>query len=68
MVDFIVIAVVLVIIGAAVVYIIREKKKGVTCIGCPAAGTCARSRNGGCSGGCSCGGEDAQHSHTDTKE
>lgn len=28
------------IIGSAIAYIVKEKKKGVRCIGCPAAGKC----------------------------
>lgn len=44
--NLIVIAVILLLVGAAVVYIIKEKKRGTKCIGCPAAGQCAR-RNGG---------------------
>ncbi|MBQ8598099.1 MAG: FeoB-associated Cys-rich membrane protein [Lachnospiraceae bacterium] len=52
MANFIVVAVVLMIIGAAVAYIIKEKKHGVKCIGCPAAGTCPSSKGGQCSGGC----------------
>lgn len=35
-----------IIVGGAVLYIRKEKKKGVTCIGCPSAGTCAK--NCGC--------------------
>lgn len=52
MANFIVVAVVLIIVGAAVAYIIKEKKRGVKCIGCPAAGTCPGSRAGQCSGAC----------------
>lgn len=48
MADFIVVVVVLLIVGAAITYIVREKKRGVTCIGCPAAGKCGKS------GGCHC--------------
>lgn len=55
MANLIVIAILLVIIGAAVSYIRKEKKRGVTCIGCPHAGECAKRREGGCS------------SHTDIK-
>lgn len=55
MVDVIVVAVIAVIIGAAVVYIRKEKKKGVKCIGCPAAGTCS-AHNHTKGGGCSCDG------------
>lgn len=58
MTDIIVAVVLLIIIGIAAVYIVKEKKKGVKCIGCPAAGQCAHAKNGGCS----CG------SHSDTKE
>ena len=38
--NIIVIAVLLIIIGGAVSYIISEKKKGAVCIGCPHAGNC----------------------------
>ena len=36
------------IIGGAVFYIVRAKRKGVKCIGCPSGKTCG----GGCKGGC----------------
>ena len=42
-----------ILVGAAIAYIRKEKKKGVRCIGCPAGGTCS----GNCSG-----------CHSDTKE
>lgn len=45
--NLIILAVVAVIVGAAIAYIVKEKKKGTVCIGCPSAGTCS----GGC-GGC----------------
>lgn len=57
--DFIIVVILIAIIGAAVIYIWKEKKKGVKCIGCPAAGECSRNKN---SGGC-CGGQ----SHTEKK-
>jgi len=47
--NFIVVAVLLIIVGAAVSYIVKEKKRGTVCIGCPHAGTCAKKREGGCS-------------------
>ena len=50
MANLIVIAVLLVIVGLSVSYIIKEKKRGVVCIGCPHAGACAKRRQGGCSG------------------
>ena len=46
MTDIIVIAIVAVIVGLALRYIIKAKKRGVKCIGCPSAGS-------GCS--CNCG-------------
>ncbi|MBO5229091.1 MAG: FeoB-associated Cys-rich membrane protein [Lachnospiraceae bacterium] len=57
--DLIIIAIVVLIITAALVYIIREKKKGTKCIGCPSAGACnvkAAAGNGCSSCGC-CSGE-----------
>ena len=46
MTNGIIIAVVAIILGAAIGYIIKEKKRGTVCIGCPSAGTCSR----GCRG------------------
>lgn len=45
--DLIIIAVLLVIIGLASWYVIRAKKKGQKCIGCPASKTCG-SKNCNC--------------------
>jgi len=47
------------ILGGAIAYIIRAKKRGVKCIGCPAGGSCGK-KGGSCSGcgtgdGCACG-------------
>ena len=57
MANFIAGLIVVVCIGAAITYIIKAKKKGVRCIGCPSAGTCAHANNSqdgcsGCNGGC----------------
>jgi len=41
MINAIVILILAIIVGAAVAYIIKEKKRGVKCIGCPYAGQCA---------------------------
>lgn len=41
MADFIVAAIVLIMIVAAVVYIRKAKKSGVKCIGCPSGGECS---------------------------
>ena len=50
MADFIVIAILLIIVGSAIFYIRKEKKRGAVCIGCPHAGECAKKLQGGCSG------------------
>lgn len=47
MVNVIAIAVLLLMIGGAIAYIYREKKKGRHCIGCPMAGNCPRMGNCG---------------------
>ena len=49
MVDFIVVAILVAVIGSAVGYIVKEKKRGAKCIGCSACksgGCCAK--EGGC--------------------
>ncbi|MBQ6889225.1 MAG: FeoB-associated Cys-rich membrane protein [Lachnospiraceae bacterium] len=56
MTDLIIALILLVIIGAATAYIVKAKKSGAKCIGCPAGGNCSGRNNGQC--GC----------HTDTKE
>jgi len=38
--DFIIILVVVAIISLSVMYMVKEKKKGVKCIGCPSGGCC----------------------------
>lgn len=47
MIDIIVGLAVLAMVGAALVYIRKEKKKGAVCIGCPNAGSCGK-KNCGC--------------------
>lgn len=44
MANFIAGLIVLVCVGAAIAYIVKSKKKGVKCIGCPAAGQCSKHR------------------------
>lgn len=60
MTDLIVVGILLIIIGAAIIYIVKEKKRGTKCIGCPAACNCS-GKNGAHSEGC-CG------CHSDTKQ
>ena len=50
-VDYIAIAAILLIVGAAVFYIIRAKRRGDKCVGCPYAKQCGRKHNGGCTPG-----------------
>ena len=40
MVDIIISIILLLVVGLAIYYIVKEKKKGNKCIGCPAAGNC----------------------------
>ena len=47
-VDYIAIAVVVLSLGAAVFYIVRAKKRGEKCVGCPYAKQCGGNCNGGC--------------------
>ena len=54
MIDLILIVILLGIAAAVVFYLYREKKRGVTCVGCPHAKACAKRK----SGGCSCGGSE----------
>ncbi len=69
MADFIIMAVLVVIIGAAIFYIVKSKKSGVKCIGCPAGGACSHkcSEASGC--GCGCSGESKSDCgcHAETK-
>ena len=48
--NLIIVGIMLVIVGAAVIYIWKEKKKGARCIGCPSDGCC----NGKGCGNASC--------------
>ena len=40
--NLIIVAVIVVLLSAACIYIYKEKKKGSHCIGCPMAGKCPR--------------------------
>ena len=59
MTDYILLAIIVVIIGAAVAYIIREKKRGTKCIGCPSGGACS-GHCCGCNGSCGCDTDDTE--------
>jgi len=49
--DIIVIGIILLIIGASTAYIVKAKKSGNKCIGCPYSATCHSA--GKCEGACS---------------
>lgn len=55
MADMIVAGIVLIIVGAAVAYLIKAKKKGVKCIGCPSGCDCSKTAHSGCGCGCQLG-------------
>ena len=59
--NVILIVALVVILGGAIAYVVRAKKKGVKCIGCPAGGDCGKNGNtcGGCGtgDGCCCAGK-----------
>ena len=42
-IDFLILAIIALIVGGASFYIIRAKKKGQKCIGCPDSKTCSGS-------------------------
>ena len=54
MVNFVLVLVIVVIVGSAIAYIRKEKKRGVRCVGCPDSGTCGGNCSG-CGSNCSCG-------------
>lgn len=45
MIDVIVLGIIVLILGLAIGYIVKEKKQGSKCIGCPFAKTCAKKRH-----------------------
>lgn len=54
--NMIIIVVLLAILGGAVGYIIKAKRSGKKCIGCPDCSSCSSS---GCGGSCGCGGSES---------
>ncbi len=61
MIDFIVAVILVVIVGSAICYIIKAKKKGVKCIGCPEGCNCGKVSE---DLGCSCDGGSHCNCHT----
>lgn len=52
--NLIVIGILLILVGIAVFYIWKEKKKGTRCIGCPSAGCCSGSGCNNTESHCKC--------------
>lgn len=46
--DVLIIAIILLLLGVAIWYLYRAKKKGNKCIGCPYGSTCCQKHCGGC--------------------
>lgn len=44
--DFIIVGILILLVGAAVFYLWKEKKKGNRCVGCPSAGCCSKKNCG----------------------
>ena len=44
MTDFIALLILVLILGLAVAYIVKAKRRGVKCIGCPAGGNCSSAK------------------------
>ena len=64
-IDWILIGAIALIVGAAVAYIVKAKRSGKKCIGCPESGSC-QGGCAGCAGACGKGpseqnGEDNMH-------
>ena len=54
MVDFLLIGIIVLIVDIAGTYILKAKKSGVKCIGCPAAGKCCGKKEGHTVCDCKC--------------
>ena len=55
-IDYIIIGVIALVVGAAVLYIIKAKKSGKKCIGCPDGCSCnSKDKKGNDGGSCCCG-------------
>ena len=55
MTDIIIIALLVVIIALAGIYVYKAKKNGKKCIGCPDSASCSKGKCNGACHACSCG-------------
>lgn len=53
--SIIIVAILVVIVGLAALYVYKAKKSGKKCIGCPDSGTCGKNCGSSCGCGCGCG-------------
>ncbi|MBQ8588362.1 MAG: FeoB-associated Cys-rich membrane protein [Clostridia bacterium] len=49
--NLIVVLILAAVIGLAIYYIVKQKKNGARCIGCPSGGCCSKQGTGGCTCG-----------------
>lgn len=54
MANVIIAGILIIIIGAALVYIMKAKKSGKKCIGCPSGGCCSSNQKNHANGSCEC--------------
>ena len=57
-----IIAILIVIVGAAALYLYKARKRGVKCIGCPDGAKCS-GHCSNCTGNCGCCGVDSKTNH-----
>lgn len=69
MIDFVVGAILVIIVGSALAYIIKSGKNGVKCVGCPdAKNCCSCGHNGGAGSACDSKSCTGCSCHTDAKQ
>ena len=68
MINVIVVAVLLLIVGAIVFYLVRARRRGETCIGCPHAKLCGGKCSGHCDGHAACGKETVKENTEDSEK
>ncbi|WP_072447018.1 FeoB-associated Cys-rich membrane protein [Blautia sp. Marseille-P3201T] len=56
MANLLVVGILFLAVGAAVSYIVKAKKSGTKCIGCPSGGCCSKKSGCHTEGGCGCHG------------
>lgn len=58
--DIVVAVILIIVLGLSISYIVRAKRRGVKCIGCPSGKSCGGSGTSSCSCGCSECGNDSE--------